>query len=110
MNIQKRIKSLQIQRNWSVNHMALEADLSPGTVLNWFNRNATPTIEGIEGICYAFGITVSEFFNEPGKQPTYLSDIQQEFLGEFNLLDPRGKDDILRLIKTRNEIRRKYPT
>lgn len=110
MNIHNRIRQLQNERNWSINHMALEANLSPGTVLNWFKRNSTPTFEGIEKICDAFGITLSQFFNEENLSPSYLSKVQQEFLSEFDLLDSREKEDILRLIKTRNDIRKNYPT
>lgn len=106
MKIHERIKQLQADRNWSTNHMATEADISPATVNGWFKKRAMPTIEGIQKLCTAFGITVSEFFNEAGAPPTYLTDSQQELLDEYNLLDAREKDDILRMIRTRNEIRK----
>ena len=106
MNIHSRIKQLQNNRNWSINHMAMEANISPGTILNWFKRKSIPTIEGIQNLCNAFGITLSEFFNECGDDSVYLSQIQKELLSEFDLLDKREKEDIIRLIKTRNEIRK----
>ncbi|MBR2971050.1 MAG: helix-turn-helix transcriptional regulator [Clostridia bacterium] len=109
MNIHSRIKQLQNNRNWSINHMAMEANISPGTILNWFKRKSIPTIEGIQNLCNAFGITLSEFFNECGDDSVYLSQIQKELLSEFDLLDKREKEDIIRLIKTRNEIRKESP-
>ena len=108
MNIHARIKQLQNERNWTISHLAAEANLSPGTVFNWFKRKSIPTVEGIESICNAFGITMSEFFNED-KETIYLSREQKELLREFNLLDEREKEDIIRLIKTRNEIRKISP-
>lgn len=109
MNIHSRIKQLQNNRNWSINHMAMEANISPGTILNWFKRKSIPTIEGIQNLRNAFGITLSEFFNECGDDSVYLSQIQKELLSEFDLLDKREKEDIIRLIKTRNEIRKESP-
>lgn len=87
----------------------MEANISPGTILNWFKRKSIPTIEGIQNLCNAFGITLSEFFNECGDDSVYLSQIQKELLSEFDLLDKREKEDIIRLIKTRNEIRKESP-
>lgn len=87
----------------------MEANISPGTILNWFKRKSIPTIEGIQNLCNAFGITLSEFFNEGGGETVYLSQIQKELLYEFDLLDKREKEDIIRLIKTRNEIRKESP-
>ncbi len=109
MNIHARIKQLQNERNWSINHMAIEANISPGTVLNWFKRKSIPTIDGIQNLCNAFGITLSEFFNIDENESVYLSQIQKELLNEFDLLDKREKEDIIRLIKTRNEIRKGSP-
>lgn len=105
MNIHARIKELQNERNWSINCMAMKSNISPGTILNWYKRKSTPTVECIQKLCNAFGITLSEFFNDSSEK-VYLSDIQKEFLKEFDLLYQREKEDIIRLIKTRNEIRK----
>lgn len=108
MNIHARIKQLQNKRNWTTNHLAMESNISPGTILNWYKRNSIPTVTGIQSLCDAFGITISEFFNED-EDKIYLSDLQKELLAEFDLLDKREKEDIIRLIKTRNEIRKESP-
>ena len=108
MNIHARIKQLQSERNWTTNHLAMESNISPATILNWYKRNSIPTIKGIQNLCDAFGITISEFFNEDNEK-VYLSNLQKELLTEFDLLDNREKEDIIRLIKTRNEIRKESP-
>lgn len=107
MNIHNRIQELQLKRNWSINYMALQADLSPATVSGWFKKRAMPTIDGIQKICGAFGITVSEFFNETDTPPKHLTDFQQEVLSEFDLLHNEEKEEFLRLFKTINRIKQK---
>jgi len=102
MDIIEKIDAYRKQRNWSMNRLAVEAELNPGTVLNWFKRRSIPTISAIEAICEAFGITISEFLNEKDA-PVYLSGTQKEYLENFDLLGRHEKEDLLRLIKTIGE-------
>lgn len=105
MDINSRIKKLQSERNWTVNHMASEANINPGTILNWYNRKSTPSIDCLESLCNAFRITLSQFFNE-SNEVVELSDTQKELLSEFDLLNQDAKDDIIRLIKTINKVQK----
>ena len=64
MDVQKRIKDLMELRGWTDYRLAKEADLSHSTVTNMFNRSNAPTLPTLEAVCRAFGITLSQFFED----------------------------------------------
>ena len=64
MDILKKINQLRINRNWSVYRLSVEAGLPQSTITNMFNRETLPSIVTLQSICNAFGITLSEFFEE----------------------------------------------
>lgn len=64
MDVQKRIKQLMKERNWTDYRLAKESGLSYSTVTNMFNRNNAPTLPTLEAVCIAFGITMAQFFTE----------------------------------------------
>lgn len=101
-----RIKELLKQRNWTANHLAIESGISPSTIINWFNRKATPSINAMASICDSFGITMSEFFNETNMHAELTSQ-QKELLSEWDLLHKAQKDKLLEFIITTNNIIKK---
>ncbi len=64
MDILKRIKTLQNERGWTNYQLAQEAAMTQSTITNMFARKTLPSITTLTAICNAFGITLSEFFNE----------------------------------------------
>ena len=64
MDVQKRIKDLMELRGWTDYRLAKEAGLSHSTVTNMFNRSNAPTLPTLEAVCRAFGITLSQFFED----------------------------------------------
>lgn len=100
--INNRIRELQAQRNWSTNHLAVESGVSLATIINWFNRRATPSVNLLEKICSAFGITIAEFFNDDDEK-IQLTAQEKELLGEWALLSPAERDAILSTIKVVNQ-------
>lgn len=64
MDVQKRIKGLMELRGWTDYRLAKEAGLSHSTVTNMFNRSNAPTLPTLEAVCRAFGITLSQFFED----------------------------------------------
>lgn len=108
MNYIKRIEELRDERHWTSHHMAIEAEIGTSTVVNWFNRNSTPKLEAIESLCKAFGITMSEFFNE-SNDVSYLTEEQKEILQQWNLLHSNEKFDLLNFLKTLNNNKKNNP-
>lgn len=68
MDVCKRIDELRRERGWSVNNLAMEAMLTQSTVNNLFVRKSEPKLSTLRAICNAFGITLSQFFEEEDKE------------------------------------------
>ena len=64
MNVLDKIEKLRLDRGWSVYRLAEKAGITDKCIYNWYNRNTMPSIETIEKICEAFGMTLSQFFAE----------------------------------------------
>ena len=107
MNILNRITELRDERGWKNYRMAVEAGIGSATIVNWYKRKVTPSLEAIIALCDAFEITLSEFFNDK-KERRSLTDIQNELLDEFGQLNKDERRDVLQLIKTVNATRKKF--
>ncbi|MBR4702104.1 MAG: helix-turn-helix transcriptional regulator [Oscillospiraceae bacterium] len=64
MNTLERLQKLLKDRGWSEYRLSKECGLSQSTIGNIYRRNTTPSIDTLEIICKAFGITLSQFFSE----------------------------------------------
>lgn len=98
MDIIQRINSLMEERQWSDYKLSIESGLSSSTIANIHRRNTIPSIPTLEAICDAFGITLSQFFNE-GLVTVQLNSEQQELFTEWIMLTKEQKQLILAIIK-----------
>lgn len=64
MNTLERLRQLLNDRGWTEYRLSKECGLSQSTIGNIYRRNTTPSIDTLEIICKAFGITLSQFFAE----------------------------------------------
>ena len=64
MDVLEKIDKLRKERGWSVNYLAMEAELTQSTLNNLYTRKTEPKISTLRSICKAFGITLAEFFND----------------------------------------------
>lgn len=93
MSVLDKIKKLQKERGWSTYKLAYEAGLTQSTLSNMFSRNTCPTIDTLEMICNAFGITLSEFFDN-GEGKAYLSKKEQVLIYKYRTLSEKEKEAI----------------
>ncbi len=98
MDIIQRINNLMEERQWSDYKLSIESGLSSSTIANIHRRNTIPSIPTLEAICDAFGITLSQFFNE-GLVTVQLNSEQQELFTEWITLTKEQKQLILAIIK-----------
>ncbi len=84
MNTVERLKQLLKERNWTEYRLAKEGGLSMSTLQNIYKRNTIPTIDTLERICTAFGITLSQFFAE-GETVDLSPELKRLFDGWVNL-------------------------
>lgn len=97
INIHKRLQQLKDERNLTNYELAKKAGLSETTVTNLFKRNNAPTFSTLEAICFAYGITLSQFFTEENDMVT-LTDEQKTLITKWSTLSNKQKNILLELI------------
>ncbi|MBQ3018728.1 MAG: helix-turn-helix transcriptional regulator [Clostridia bacterium] len=95
MDCLKRIKDLLSERNWTMYQLSQRAKIPQSTLSNLFIRNNAPTIQTLEKICEAFGITMTEFFGGEASLPME----ENELLSEFRRLPKETKLAVIELLK-----------
>ena len=84
----RRIRELREQRGWHKGTLATRAGIAPSYIPVLENGEKSPTIETLDAICFAFGITLSDFFAEKLESDlvdkvSSLTDKQKRLLNEF---------------------------
>ncbi len=102
MNVQKKIKQLMEERNWTEYRLAKEANLSHSTVSNMFKRNNAPSLPTLECVCKAFGVSLSQFFAQE-EEPVVLTGEQKILLKKWITLTDAKKKALLDLMNTMEE-------
>lgn len=98
MDVIERIDMLMRERGWTDYKLSAESGLSSSTIANIHRRHTVPSIPTLEAICDAFGITLSQFFNE-NCSSVQLNKEQQEFFHIWISLTENQKKIIASLIK-----------
>lgn len=63
IDVLAKINRLRKERNWTIYKLSEEAMVSQSTMSNMFTRKTMPSLYTLDRICDAFGITLSEFFD-----------------------------------------------
>ena len=93
MDVLERIDALRKERGWSVNYLAMEAELTQSTLNNMYVRRTEPKISTLRAICDAFGITLADFFREDESS-------EDELIHRVSALPPEAKSALLTLLRT----------
>ncbi|MCM1306245.1 MAG: helix-turn-helix transcriptional regulator [Bacteroides sp.] len=102
MDILKRIKQLQNERNWTNYQLSAETGISQSTINNMYSRNTLPSMTSLIALCKAFEISLSEFFYESDTN-IILSDNEQSLILSYRKLNGRNKNIVTTLIKELNK-------
>lgn len=92
IDVLEKILQLKNERGWSLYKLADEAGLPQSTVANMFPRKTLPSLYTLSQICEAFGITMSEFFNEGVE----VSE-ETRLLSSFRALNEKDRKTVLAL-------------
>lgn len=90
----QKIKSLLDERKWTLYRLAKESEIRYSTLNNSFHRNNVPSISTLIQVCEAFGITLSEFFDEKGTTVKQLTTSDANLLAGYHHL-PRDDRKLL---------------
>ncbi len=92
MDVLEKIDKLRKERGWSVNYLAMEAELTQSTLNNLYTRQTEPKISTLRSICKAFGITLAEFFSDE-------ETADDELIRRVKSLSDENKSALLQLLK-----------
>lgn len=91
MDVLKRIDELRIERGWSINYLAMEAELTQSTINNLYMRHTEPKLSTLRAICNAFSITLSDFFKEEETE-------DEELIRKVKSLSKENKAALLQIL------------
>ena len=97
MDVMNRITQLMEERGWGSYKLAKQSGLAISTIANLYRRHTTPSLETLQTLCDAFGITLSQFFAED-EEAVPLTPEQKHFFDLWANLTPEQKDLIEKLI------------
>lgn len=94
MTVLEKIDKLRLERNWSINNLAMEAMLTQSTLNNLYTRGTEPKLSTLRAICNAFGITLSEFFADEEQEKN-----DEELIRRVRALSEEKKKGLLALLR-----------
>lgn len=97
MDVSGKIAVMRMQRGWTDYELAKRSGVPQSTVATWFQKGIMPTISSLEKVCHAFGITLSQFFNE-GDDAVTLTEEQMLLLDNYSALSETQKEKVNILI------------
>lgn len=87
-DVGRRIRGLREERGWTKGTLATRAGIAPSYIPVLENGEKCPTVETLDAICFAFGITLADFFTEEGADSlvdkvSALTEKQKQLLNAF---------------------------
>ncbi len=84
----KKIKELREARGWKKGTLATRSGVAPSYITVLEKGEKCPTIETLDAICFAFGITLCDFFAEKKEdnfvdKVSSLNEKQKSLLNDF---------------------------
>lgn len=88
IEIGQRIKNLREERGWAKGTLATRAGIAPSYIPTLEKGIKCPTVETLDAICFAFGITLVDFFSEKKEgtltdRVSSLTNKQKDLLNDF---------------------------
>ncbi len=62
IDVLEKITFYREQKNWTEYQLAEKSGLTQSTISSWYRKKIIPSIQSLEKVCDAFGITLSQFF------------------------------------------------
>lgn len=100
MNTHDRLRQLMRERGWTEYRLSKMCGLSESTLANIFRRNTVPSINTLETIRDAFGITLSQFFAED--EMVELTPELKTLFDNWVSLTSDQKDAVLHMVQAMN--------
>lgn len=93
MDFYRKIDDMRVAKGWSFYKLSQESGLSQQTFTQWMGGKTIPTIQALQSVCNAFGITLAEFFAEDG---VIVSTVEtKQLMDKWEFLNTKEKESIL---------------
>ena len=93
------ITKYRLAKGWTEYQLAEESNLPQSTISSWYRKDLYPTIQTIKKICDAFGISLSQIFDDNSSTPK-LNDNEIKYIETFRHLSKRQQEKLIEFLKT----------
>lgn len=98
INVLERISELREQKKWTEYQLAEHSGLTQSTISSWYRKDILPTLPSLERICIAFGISISQFFDDNNSEITLINQKQKQLLEYASKLDNEQYDALINFL------------
>lgn len=98
INVLERITELREQKNWTEYQLAERSGLTQSTISSWYRKDIFPTLPSLERICEAFGISISQFFDDNSNEISLINPRQKQLLENASKLDNDQYDALINFL------------
>lgn len=98
INVLERITELRKQKNWTEYQLAERSGLTQSTISSWYRKDILPTLPSLERICEAFGISISQFFDDDSSEISLINPRQKQLLEYASKLDNDQYDALINFL------------
>ena len=98
-HVLETITKYRLAKGWTEYQLAEESDLPQSTISSWYRKNLYPTIPTLKKICDAFGITLSQIFDDE-KSNIKLNSKEISFIETLRHLTKKQQDKLLDFLST----------
>ena len=100
MDILQRILQLREEKGWSEYKLSVESGIPQSTISSWFRKKVQPSVQSLQAICDACGITLAQFFSETQEEPVCLTPSQLALLSAFSHLNNAQQAALVTFLKS----------
>lgn len=96
-HVLETITKYRLAKGWTEYQLAEESDLPQSTISSWYRKNLYPTIPTLKKICDAFGITLSQIFDDNLESPK-LNNNEIKFIETFRHLTKKQQEKLIEFL------------
>lgn len=93
------ITKYRLAKGWSEYELAENSGLPQSTISSWYRKNLYPTIPTLKKICDAFGITLSQIF-EDDTTNIKLNNTEMKYLESYRKLTKNQQEKLLSFLNS----------
>lgn len=103
IDVIKKLNTMRLERNLSVYRLAELTGLNQSTLANTFSRGIVPSLQNLELLCEAMGVSLSQFFAREKDENYKLDFTESRLIDNFRMLPPETKELFSKLLENYNK-------